>query len=222
MVVTDDSPGRAPAVIRVVAADAQPLFGDALCRAIRQRARFQLVGEAVNGRDALRLMRELVPDVAVVGTLLPLFDGQRLLSLAREEQLPTRVILVGGGAGPAAAYELIEQGAAACLTRWADADEVCEAIATVGAGGVYFAREVQHSVAREIRWRAGGRGPVLTRREREILQRIAAGESGPAIAKAMHVSLGTVKTHLAHLYEKLGVAERAAAVAVAMRRGLLD
>jgi two-component system nitrate/nitrite response regulator NarL len=77
-------------------------------------------------------------------------------------------------------------------------------------------------VAREIRLRAGAGRVRLTERERAILRLIADGRSLPAIARELHLAAATVKTHVAHVYEKLGVSERAAAVAEAMRRGLLE
>jgi two-component system nitrate/nitrite response regulator NarL len=114
------------------------------------------------------------------------------------------------------------EGAAGFLTKATSPEQLREAIITVAAGGVFLAREIQGAVALEIRMRVSDDRPVLSPREREVLRRIADGESVPTIAAALHLSLSTVKTHAHHLYEKLEVSDRAAAVAVAMRRGLLD
>jgi two-component system nitrate/nitrite response regulator NarL len=211
-----------PAVIRVIAADAQPLSRSALCSAISECAGFELVGQTADGRDALGLLRELRPEVAVLEPALPGLDGHRILRLARVEALPTRIVFVGVTLDPLAAYEMIEYGAAGCLTRAADAEQVCEAISTVAAGDVFLSREIQRAIAREIRLRAGGQRTFLSRREHEVLRRIAAGQTAPVIALETNIAVGTVKTHLSNLYEKLGVSDRAAAVAVGMRRGLLD
>jgi two-component system, NarL family, nitrate/nitrite response regulator NarL len=89
-------------------------------------------------------------------------------------------------------------------------------------GETVLAPEVQAGIAREIRLRSGDERPVLTAREREILGMTADGYSAPEIAERLTLSPTTVRTHLQHLYDKLGVSDRAAAVAEAMRRGLLE
>jgi two-component system, NarL family, nitrate/nitrite response regulator NarL len=208
--------------IRVVIANGEPLFGDAVGRVIRQCSSFQLVGQAAEGREALELLRALGPDVAVLGPSLGDLDGHRILGLVAIEAMPTRLVFVGDDVDQAAAYDLLGEGAVGFLTKATGPDELRDAILTVAAGGVFLARAVQLAVAREIRLRANDDRPVLSPREREVLGRIAAGESAPIIARAMHLSLSTVKTHVHHLYDKLEVSDRAAAVAVAMRRGLLD
>jgi two-component system nitrate/nitrite response regulator NarL len=215
-------PARRPRAIRVVVASGEPLFGDAMGRVIRQCSRFQLVGEAADGREALELLRVLRPEVAVLGPSLGGLDGHRILGLVVIEGVPTRLVFVAGDVDQAAAYDLLGEGAAGFLTKATSPEELREAILTVASGGVFLAGEMQMAVAREIRLRASDDRPVLSPREREVLCRIAAGESVPMIARAVHLSVSTVKTHVHHLYEKLEVSDRAAAVAVAMRRGLLD
>jgi two-component system nitrate/nitrite response regulator NarL len=93
----------------------------------------------------------------------------------------------------------------------------------VAGGGTAFAPEVQSGLASELHERERGQqGPLLTSREREVLKLVAAGHSAPEIAERIHLSPATVKSHLQAIYDKLGVAERAAAVAEGMRRGLLE
>jgi two-component system, NarL family, nitrate/nitrite response regulator NarL len=208
--------------IRVVIANGEPLFGDAIGRVIRQCASFQLVGQAGEGRTALELLRALRPDVAVLGPSLDGLDGQRILGLVTIEGMPTRLVFVGDDVDQAATYDLLEEGAVGFLTKSTGPEELRDAILRVAAGGVFLAPDVQTVVVREIRLRSADDRPVLSPREREVLGRIAAGQTAPRIACEMHLSLSTVKTHVHHLYEKLGVSDRAAAVAVAMRRGLLD
>jgi two-component system nitrate/nitrite response regulator NarL len=221
-VASTSTPAGPPSAIRVGVIDGQPLFRDALARLVRQSVALALVGEAGTAADGLVLLRRERPHVALADLDLPALDGERLLSLARVERLSTSIVLVGASFDPEGAYELIALGAAGCVMRSASADELRHAIMTVASGSSYLATDVQHVVNREIRLRARNGRPVLTPRELEILHRIAEGERAPAIAGAMHLSLSTVKTHLAHLYEKFGVGDRAAAVAMAMRRGLLD
>jgi two-component system, NarL family, nitrate/nitrite response regulator NarL len=119
-------------------------------------------------------------------------------------------------------YEAIANGAAGYLTTDADARQLCEAISAVARGEIVLAPALQTGLAGEIRLREVLDQPVLSERENETLKLVAEGLTAPEIGRRLHLSTGTVKTHLEHLYEKLGVSERAAAVAQAMRRGLLE
>jgi two-component system nitrate/nitrite response regulator NarL len=208
--------------IRVLTGDAQPLFRDAVARTIRQRTAFELVGEVADGRAALDAIIALRPDVAVLDLPLPSLDGDRVLRAVTRDGLPTRILFLCAGPSPDRAYRALEDGAAGLLTKHASAEQLCEAIGAAARGETVLAHEVLDGVAREIRLRAGSGRIRLTDRERAILRLIADGRSLPAIARELHLAVTTVKTHVSHLYEKLGVSERAAAVAEAMRRGLLE
>jgi two-component system nitrate/nitrite response regulator NarL len=208
--------------IRVLTGDAQPLFRDAVARTIRQRAVFELVGEVADGRAALDAIVALRPDVAVLDLPLPSLDGDRVLRAVTRDGLPTRILFLCAGPSAARAYRALEDGAAGVLTKQASAEQLCDAIRAAARGETVLSTEVVTGVAGEIRLRAGVGRVQLTGRERAILRLIADGRSLPAIARELHLALATVKTHVAHVYEKLGVSERAAAVAEAMRRGLLE
>jgi two-component system nitrate/nitrite response regulator NarL len=221
MVSATAEPARQTRSIRVVIANGEPLFGDAIERVIRQDARFQVIGQAAEGRAALELVRALRPDVAVLGPSLAGLDGKRILGLVTIEEIPTRLLFVGDEFGEATAYDLLSAGAAGVLTKTTSPDQLREAVLAAAAGREFLSGDTLAAVTREIRLRNSDDRPILTNREREILIRIADGESGPVMAHAMHLSVTTIKTHRCHLFEKLGVSDRAAAVAVAMRRGLL-
>jgi two-component system, NarL family, nitrate/nitrite response regulator NarL len=219
------SPSAEPArqtrsTIRVVIANGEPLFGDAVERVIRQCARFQLVGHAVEGYAALELVRALEPDVTVLGPSLADIDSQRILRLVTTAEVPTRLLFVGDFS-QATAYELLGGGAAGVLAKTASGEQLRDAIVAVSAGRAFLSVDIQTALRREIRLRNGDDRPILSGREREILVRIADGESVPVMARALHLSVSTIKTHRGHLFQKLGVSDRAAAVAVAMRRGLI-
>lgn len=208
--------------IRVLTGDAQPLFRDAVARTIRQRSAFELVGEVADGRAALAAIVALRPDVAVLDLPLPELDGDRVLRAVKRDGLPTRILFLCAGPTPDRAYRAIEDGAAGMLTKDASADQLCEAIGAAARGETILSRDVVDGVAHEIRLRAGAGRVRLTERERAILRLIADGRTLPAIARELHLARATVKTHVAHIYDKLDVGERAAAVAEAMRRGLLE
>jgi two-component system nitrate/nitrite response regulator NarL len=221
MVRATAEPARQTRSIRVVIANGEPLFGDAVQRVIRQDARFQVVGEAGEGHAALELVRGLTPDVAVLGPSLAGLDAQRILGLVTMEDVPTRLLFVGDEFGQETAYDLLSEGAAGVLTKTTSPEQLREAVLAAAAGREFLSADMLSAVTREIRLRNSDDRPILSNREREILGRIADGESVPVMAQAMHLSVSTIKTHRGHLYEKLGVSDRGAAVAVAMRRGLI-
>jgi two-component system nitrate/nitrite response regulator NarL len=206
---------------RIAVIEGQPLFRDALCRVIQQRPRLQLAGEGGDAREALALLRDARPDVALVDPALPSLSGARLLTLTSSEGLTTRMLFVAARLSRSAAYELLVLGAGGCVLSDTTADELACAIAEVAAGRTFLCPAVQDALVGEIRVREREPGPLLSPREHEVLRRVAGGQSTPAIAAAMHLSMSTVKTHLRHAYDKLEVSDRAAAVAAAMRRGLI-
>jgi two-component system nitrate/nitrite response regulator NarL len=208
--------------ITVLAADHQPLYRDAIARVVRQQPELELVGEVADGRAALAAIEARRPAVAVLGAGLPDLGGQRVLDAIVRDGLPTRVVLMAAHMTPGAAYHALARGATGCLTTTAAAEHVRAAILAAARGRTYLGAEIQSALAAELRARSACERPLLSRREAEVLRRVADGRSGPAIARELQIGEATVKTHLAHLYEKLEVSERAAAVAAAMRRGLLE
>jgi two-component system nitrate/nitrite response regulator NarL len=208
--------------VRVLAADGQPLYRDAVARAIRERPELELVGQAGDGREALEAIGAELPDVAVLDRTLTGLSGEQILNAVARDGLRTRVVLIAARADAGEVYAALAGGAAGYLTKEASARELCDAITAVARGRTVLAPELQAAVAGEIRLRAPRDRPVMSERERETLTLIAEGLSAPQIGRALHLSTATVKTHLQHIYEKLGVSERAAAVAEAMRRGLLE
>lgn len=208
--------------VRVLAADDHPLYREAVVRAIKERPEFELVGEAEDGRAALEAIRELAPDVAIIDVKMPGLDGTQVLNAVRREELPTRVVLLSAYMDGAVAFEAIAAGAAAYLSKEADRRRIGDTIAAVSRGETVLGPEVQAGLAAEIRLRGGKDRPALSEREQQVLAHIAAGRSAPQIAQLLFLSTATVKGHLQALYEKLGVSDRAAAVAEAMRRGLIE
>jgi two-component system, NarL family, nitrate/nitrite response regulator NarL len=202
--------------------DGQPLFRDAVARAISARPELELVGELGDVRAALAAIGAEQPDVAVICGTGDGLTGAQLLNAVARDGLRTRIVLIASRPDPGDVYSALVEGAAGYLTKEADARELCDAITAVARGRTVLAPELQAGIAAEIRLRAPRERPLMSERERETLTLIAEGLSAPAIGRALHLSTATVKTHIQHIYEKLGVSERAAAVAEAMRRGLLE
>ncbi|HEU4974182.1 MAG TPA: response regulator transcription factor [Baekduia sp.] len=208
--------------LRVLVADDHPLFREAVVRAVKERPEFDLVGEAADGAEALEAIRERSPDVAVLDVKMPGLDGLQVLNAVRRDGLPTRVLLLSAFVDGTVAFEAVAAGAAAFLSKEADRRRIADTIAAVGRGETVLDPDIQAGLAAEIRLRGAKERPALSERERQVLEQIAAGRSAPQIAELLFLSTGTVKSHLQSLYEKLGVSDRAAAVAEAMRRGLIE
>jgi two-component system nitrate/nitrite response regulator NarL len=218
-----DHPGQPPARVRVVVADDHPLFREGIERAVRERSELELVGSTEDGREALRVIREQEPLVAVLDLRLPSLDGLQILNALTRDGVPTRVLFLSASGDPELVYRAVQGGAAGYFRKEADRQAILDAIMAVSRGRTVIDPELQAGVFDQIRARGTGEDrPILTVREREVLALMAEGLSGPQIADRLIVALPTVKTHQARLYEKLGVSERAAAVAEAMRRGLLE
>jgi two-component system nitrate/nitrite response regulator NarL len=207
---------------RVVIADDHPLYREGIMRALGVRPDMAIVGAATDGREALALIRELEPDVALLDVRLPSLEGPQILAALKLDGSATRVLFLSAHADGEVVYEAMSAGASGYLSKEATRDEIGDAVARVARGDIALAPELQAGLVGALQLRRGQARPNLTPREREVLAFTAEGLSGPAIAAQLHLSPTTVKTHLQSLYEKLGVSDRAAAVAVALRRGLLD
>jgi two-component system nitrate/nitrite response regulator NarL len=213
---------RRPSAITVLAADRHPLFLDAVARTIRQDSGLRLIGEECDGRAALRAIRRLAPDVAVVDGALPELGGDRVVRAVQRERLPTRILLLSGVVEPGAAYRAVAAGAAGVLSKSVSADQIRRAIRRAAAGRVALCEDAQVGIAEEIRIRARDEPPLLSAREREVLTLVADGLTAPGIARRLQLATSTIRTHIDHLYEKVGASERAQLVAKAMRRGLIE
>ena len=209
--------------VTVFVADDHPVYREGIVRAVKERPELELVGEAADGRAALEQIKGLTPDVAVLDIRMPGLEGTQVLSAIHRDGIATEVLFISAFMEPELAYKTVAEGAKGYLSKESSRQEICDAIVTVARGGTALAAEVQAGLAHEIqqRERSDGR-PELTPRESEVLHMIADGLSAPEIARRIHLSPTTVKTHLHTLYEKLGVSDRAAAVAEGMRRGLLE
>ena len=206
----------------VFVADDHPLFREGLTRSVSERPDLELVGEADDGRAALEQIRALRPQVALLDVKMPGLDGLAVLKAIARDGLPTSVVLVSAHVTADVVYDAIAAGASAFLSKESARDEICDAVAAAARGETRLPPEVQGHLAQQVRMRAADSAPRLTEREREVLVMIADGLSAPAIAERLVLSTATVKSHQQTLYEKLGVSDRAAAVATAMRRGLLE
>ena len=208
--------------VTVLVADDHPLYREGVVRALSASGQVEIVGEAEDGRAALAQIQEHLPDVALLDYKLPELDGVAVTNAVVRDQLPTRVLLVSAFTDSGVVYQALETGAAGFVSKEARREQIVDAVLACARGENVVPPAVASGLVSEIRLRKQDERPALTQREQEILKLIAAGKSLPEIAKELYLGLTTVKTHVQHLYEKLGVSDRAAAVANAMRRGLIE
>jgi two-component system, NarL family, nitrate/nitrite response regulator NarL len=153
---------------------------------------------------------------------LPHLDGVAVAHAVARDGLATRVVLLSAFTDGELVYRALQSGVAGYLPKEARREEIVDAVLACARGESVLAPALAKGLASEIRIRAVGDTPALTDREREILRHVAGGKSLPEIAAELHLAVSTVKTHVQHVYEKLGVSERAAAVAAAIRAGLIE
>jgi two-component system nitrate/nitrite response regulator NarL len=208
--------------LRIVVTDDHPLYREGVVRALRDRPEFAVVAECADGYAALAAIREQRPEVAIVDLKMPGLDGLQVVAAVERDGLPTRTVVLSALAETDTVYRAVAAGASAVLSKDAERADICDAVAAVARGEVVLGVEAQGFLAGAVRDRHADGRPSLSPREQEILALIAEGLSAPAIGRRLHLSTATVKSHLQSLYEKLGVQERAAAVAAGMRQGLLE
>jgi two-component system nitrate/nitrite response regulator NarL len=208
--------------IKVFAADDHPLVQDAMRQTIKSRPELELVGSAGDGRTALDEIRRLEPDVAVLDVRMADLDGGEVLNALVRDGVRTRVLFLSTHTDGSLIYDLLAAGAAGYLDKVASADEICTAISAAARGETVLNSTISAGVFQQIRLRSEDQDPTLTKREREVLNLTAEGLSASEVATRLFIEQSTVKSHLKSIYSKLGVSDRAAAVAEGMRRGLLE
>jgi len=210
------------ALTTVVVGDDHPMYRQGVVSAMKESGRIEVVAEVGDGRAALAAIRESAPQVALLDLRMPELDGLAVVTAVVRDNLPTRVLLLSATEDPATVYEALAAGAAGYLTKESDRDEIIAAVIKCAKGEGYLASHIAGSLATEVRHRARGEATLLSPREGEIIALIADGLSVPDIAARLHLAPTTVRTHVQNLYAKLGVSDRAAAVAEAMRRRLVE
>jgi two-component system nitrate/nitrite response regulator NarL len=208
--------------IRVYLAEDHPIYLEGVTRAIKRRPELELVGTSTDGSQALADLKRAPVDVALLDVRMPGSTGTEILESCRRAGLETKVVFLSAYCESELIYQAIAKGAVGYLSKLADPNEIFDAIAAADRGETVLSREFQSGLVEELQRREVETRPALTSREKEILALTAEGHSAPGIAQELHLSVATIKSHLQSLYEKLGVSDRACAVAVAMRKGLLD
>jgi DNA-binding NarL/FixJ family response regulator len=204
--------------IRLVIADDHPVVRTGLQGMLASQPDFEIVGEATTGMEAIALTAALRPDVVLMDLRMAELDGVAATAQIRKQQPEISVLVLTTYDSEADILRAIEAGATGYLLKDTPREELYTAIRSVAQGKSVLAPAVTTRLLRHIQ------APVeetLSTREIEVLTLVARGASNKEAARGLHISEATVKSHLIHIFSKLGVVDRTAAVTVALERGLL-
>lgn len=207
--------------IRLLIVDDHPVFRDGLRGIFADDPDFVVSGEAGNGAEAVALANRLGVDVVLMDLHMPEMGGVEAIRQLRATAPSSRVLVLTTFDTDSDVLSAIEAGATGYLLKDAPKDELIRAVRAAYRGEAVLSPSVAGRLMGRVRQPASETLSQLSQREREVLRLIASGATNREAAARLFVSEATIKTHLLHIYEKLGVRDRAAAVGEAYRRGLL-
>ncbi|MFS0697312.1 response regulator [Streptomyces nitrosporeus] len=220
--MTDAAPTPGPAhPITLVLVDDHPVVRDGLRGMFTSAPGFRVLGEAADGVAAIGLVLELDPDVVLMDLRMPGGGGVAAIAELTRRGARSRVLVLTTYDTDSDTLPAIEAGATGYLLKDAPRDELFTAVRAAAEGRTVLSPAVASRLVTRVRTPAGPAGEALSAREREVLALVARGTSNREIAAVLFISEATVKTHLTHVFAKLGAKDRAAAVAVGYERGIL-
>jgi DNA-binding NarL/FixJ family response regulator len=204
------------ASIRILCVDDHPLLRQGISAIINNQPDMTLVAEASNGHEAIQKFRELQPDVALMDLRLPDMSGIDALIAIRTEFPGARIIMLTTFEGDVEIQRSLEAGARGYLLKSMPPADLVEAIRQVNAGKKRVPADVAAQLAEHLS------DEDLTSREVDVLRHIASGNRNRDIAEKLFISEETVKVHIKHIMDKLGASDRTQAVAIGVRRGIIQ
>lgn len=205
--------------IRVLVADDHPIVRSGIASVLATQRDFDVVGEAENGEAAIAAAARLHPDVVLMDLRMPVRSGVEAAAAILAEQPTIKILVLTTYVTDGEVLRAIEVGALGYLLKDVSHEELFRAVRSVARGVRHLAPEVTDRLVN--RWQLSGRYS-LTDRELDVLRYVARGEGNKQIAASLGIAEPTVKAHLVHIFEKLGVENRTAAARVARERGLIE
>ena len=202
--------------IRVFSVDDHPLLREGISALINNQADMTLVAEASNGAEAIKLFKQHVPDVTLLDLRLPDMSGIDILIAIRTEFPEARVIILTTFEGDVEIHRALQAGARGYLLKNMPPSELLDVIRQVHAGKKRIPPAIASQLAEHMS------DESLTEREVEVLRQVADGNKNRDIARKLFISEETVKVHIKHIMEKLGATDRTQAVAIGVRRGIIQ
>jgi DNA-binding NarL/FixJ family response regulator len=207
---------RETQAIRILTVDDHQLLREGIAAVLEDEPDMALVGEAVNGREAVARFRQLRPDVTLMDLRMPDMNGIDAITAIRRDFPNARIIVLSTYAGDVQAAAALRAGASGYLLKNLVRSELLDTIRAVHAGKRRVPPEIATQIAEHVA------DDSLTEREVEILRRVAAGKSNKVIAADLNIGEATVKTHMKSILPKLDASDRTHAVTIALKRGILD
>ena len=205
-------------VVRVLVADDHPVVRSGITGMLEPDPGFEVVGEASSGPEAVALALHEHPDVVLMDLQMPGLDGASATTQIKAQLPKTQVLVLTTYAADADIVRAIDAGAVGYLLKDAPHEEIARAVRAAARGETTLAPAIAQRLMQRVRSAAGD---ALSQREIEVLQLAARGLSNSEIAKELFVSATTAKAHLVHIYAKLDVNDRTAAVTTALERGII-
>jgi two-component system response regulator DegU len=209
--------------IKVMIVDDHHLVREGLKAVLDQGNDIKVVGEASTAEDALKLVEKSGPDVVLMDISMPGMGGVKATKLIREKHPGVKVVILTMLDQEGYVYEAVKAGATGYMLKSTSSDELVRAIKTVYDGKALLQPEATAQLLKEFANLAENRGQDygLSNREMDVLQLLSEGKTNKELAKSLYISEQTVKTHLAHIFDKLGTSDRTETVAKALRSGLV-